>query len=230
MKTDPLTGSRYPETTDGSNVAQYFQNLAWDLADNAIPSFATTAARDTAYSTWVAAGNAMRNGLLCHVSGMGFLQYLGGAWVPLLGVVGYGSATVSSATFTTEGRITGSQNINLSLQAGHAYRIKGRGRLTTSSSTGAVVTLSVRCAITNLPTTSAPAVGTVRRVLTAAAELGSETAEMEGLFTVATSGSYWLSPFLGSSGGSGQLIPDERGRADFWVEEAGPAPAGILTV
>jgi hypothetical protein len=63
VATTPLTGSRYPVSTDAPSIAQYFANLALDLDDNTIPRFTTTTARDTAYSSWVTLGGTMAAGL-----------------------------------------------------------------------------------------------------------------------------------------------------------------------
>lgn len=82
MQTDPLTGSRYPSGNDAANIAQYFQNAVTDLADNTIPRFATTTARDTAYAAYVAAGGSMANGMTCWCDSPGaFYDRLDGAWV-----------------------------------------------------------------------------------------------------------------------------------------------------
>ena len=70
MPTDPLTGSRYPSSSAAPNVAADIQNAVMDLADNTIPRFSTTAARDTAYANWVTAGGVMASGLTCAVGDM----------------------------------------------------------------------------------------------------------------------------------------------------------------
>lgn len=80
MPTDPLTGSRYPASSAAPNVAQDIQNAVMDLADNAIPRFATTAARDAAYAT---AGVVLANGQMCwcDTPGSWYLRS-GGVWNP----------------------------------------------------------------------------------------------------------------------------------------------------
>lgn len=70
MPTDPLIGARYPALTAVPNVPQDIANAVLDLTDNTIPHFTTTSLRDTAYASWVAAGNTMRNGLFCSVAGV----------------------------------------------------------------------------------------------------------------------------------------------------------------
>lgn len=79
MPTDPLTGSRYPASSAAPNVNGDIQNAVMDLADNTIPRFTTTAARDTAYANWVTAGGTMANGLVCAVSNMLYM-YDTSAW------------------------------------------------------------------------------------------------------------------------------------------------------
>lgn len=83
MATSPLTASRYPQSTASPNVSQDIQNAVTDLEDNTIPYFATSGARDTAFTNWVAAGNSMRDGLYCHVQGTGLMQYVGTTWVSI---------------------------------------------------------------------------------------------------------------------------------------------------
>jgi hypothetical protein len=76
VHTNPLTGARYPDNTDATNLAQYYQNVVDDLSPQSIPSFSSATARDTAYSSWVAAGNTMRTGLFCVVAGQ-LMEYRG---------------------------------------------------------------------------------------------------------------------------------------------------------
>lgn len=80
MHTDPLTAARYPDSTDAPNIAQYIQNAVNDLSPDTAPYFASTTARDSAFATWVAQGNSMRDGLRCHVQGVGDQTYLNGSW------------------------------------------------------------------------------------------------------------------------------------------------------
>lgn len=79
MATTPLTGSRYPISSDSANVAQYFANLAIDLDDNCVPRFTTTTARDTAYSSWVTLGGTMADGMQCTVAGLPYRR-INGTW------------------------------------------------------------------------------------------------------------------------------------------------------
>lgn len=76
MPNEILTGARYPLGTDVPNIAQFIQNAVNDLADNTIPRFASPAARDTAFSSWVSAGNSMTSGLACFTQSDGrFWRY-----------------------------------------------------------------------------------------------------------------------------------------------------------
>ncbi|MGZ4617189.1 MAG: hypothetical protein ACXV3F_00365 [Frankiaceae bacterium] len=65
MATDPWTGARYPVTGDAPNGPAQIQNAVTDLSDSTCPSFATPAARDTAFSNWQTAGNTAVSGMLC---------------------------------------------------------------------------------------------------------------------------------------------------------------------
>jgi hypothetical protein len=100
VPTDPLTASRYPAATNAPNVPQDIQNAVFDLADNTIPFFSSTAARDTAYTNWVAAGGVMRNGLVCYVNGVGLMEYRATAptgWRALTRQSGIASANISAS-------------------------------------------------------------------------------------------------------------------------------------
>lgn len=79
MQTEPLTGARKPEQTDGPLGGLQISNAVDDLAEYAYPRFATTAARDTAYAAWVAAGGTMADGMVCSAGGL-LYRYKSGAW------------------------------------------------------------------------------------------------------------------------------------------------------
>ena len=79
--TEPLTGASVPVGSDAPDIAAIVTNAINGVADNTIPYFTSTALRDSAYSTWVANGGAMRNGLTCHVGTTRYV-YISGAWVP----------------------------------------------------------------------------------------------------------------------------------------------------
>jgi hypothetical protein len=79
---EPLTGARYPVSSDPTNLAQYYQNLAFDLAGSAVPRFTSTAARATAYTTWMAAtGSSMIDGMMSYISNQDQLHvWENGSW------------------------------------------------------------------------------------------------------------------------------------------------------
>lgn len=103
MPNEILTGARYPAASAVPNVNQDIQNAVQDLADNTVPNFTTAAARNTAFSSWVTAGNAMRDGLVCTVAGVPQVyrssQWRGVSTLVYSGAAYTGAAT--AATFTT---------------------------------------------------------------------------------------------------------------------------------
>lgn len=101
---DPLSGARYPDDNEPPSIAQFIQNAVNDLSGQVIPRFATTSARDTAYSNWVAAGHTIVNGMTCWCDTPGrFFDRIGGAWVqrPLRswGLVGASSDSGGAVNF-----------------------------------------------------------------------------------------------------------------------------------
>ena len=68
MPTDPLTGSRFPDSTYTPAIWTWIEQAVRDLSDNTIPYFTTTTARNTAYTNWQNAGGVWRKGLYCHVN------------------------------------------------------------------------------------------------------------------------------------------------------------------
>jgi hypothetical protein len=73
---DPLTAARYPASSANPNVPLDIQNAVNDLSSTTIPRFATTTARDAAYSAWVSAGHSLTTGLFCVVAGQ-LMEYRG---------------------------------------------------------------------------------------------------------------------------------------------------------
>lgn len=117
MQTDPLTGSRYPESSDDTNLSQWFKNAVTDLSDNTIPRFTTTTARDTAYSAWVTGGGTMTSGLFCAVAGV-IQEYDGSTWgAPLL----YGIRLQRSSTVSVSNNFPENQGFN----SGHIVSDRG---------------------------------------------------------------------------------------------------------
>ena len=99
MHTDPLTAARYPDSTDVPNVAQFIQNAVNDLSDQSVPRFASSAARDSAFTAWVAAGNTMTNGLMAVTSGQ--LQMYSGTWQPVMQIKYRRIAATASGTLAS---------------------------------------------------------------------------------------------------------------------------------
>lgn len=79
MHTNPLSGARYPDSTDNTNLPAYYQDLADDLSQVTVNQFASGTARDTAWSTYTAAGHTLTNGSKCTVAGAP--QTYRGKWV-----------------------------------------------------------------------------------------------------------------------------------------------------
>jgi len=98
LHTDPLTGARYPDSTDSPDVSTYIQNAVNDLSDQIGGNFSTTSARDTAFSNWVAQGNSMTDGLQCRVAGYQQV-YRVGAWHMNSSVI-YSTPTMQTAVNT----------------------------------------------------------------------------------------------------------------------------------
>lgn len=65
--TEPLTGVTVYQQNDIALGGTEIGNVASQLAPFGTPNFATTAARDAAYTAWVRQGNAMRESLFCTV-------------------------------------------------------------------------------------------------------------------------------------------------------------------
>lgn len=100
MATEPLTGARIPDLSYSPNIPQDISNGVRDLASNTSPHFTSTGARDSAFSAWVSAGGAMRDGLFCTV---GTKEYMysssASAWVEMgdAGAWSTYSVTISAA-------------------------------------------------------------------------------------------------------------------------------------
>lgn len=81
MQTEPLTGARKPEQTDGPLGGLQISNAVDDLAPLVLPYFTTNSNRDAAFTDWVTAGHTMRDGLQCWLAGSGRQEYTtAGGW------------------------------------------------------------------------------------------------------------------------------------------------------
>lgn len=77
--TEPLTGVTVQDQSDAATGGQQVGNVAKTLARFTVPRFASTAARDTAYSAMVSGGGTMADGMLCSAAGVPYRR-IGGAW------------------------------------------------------------------------------------------------------------------------------------------------------
>lgn len=244
MPTDPLTGSRYPASSASPNVAQDIQNAVYDLADNTVTGpHASTAARDSAYAAWVSAGNAMREGLFCYVTGVGLQEYYGGAWSTVLtpsmypkGIVpaGYTSSGTATATSgTAEQRLSGGQNLAVTLTAGRTYCIECIGDIEASGPTaGAILELKIRGANNATPTTSSKIVAASKIYVATSGAAGEVGFKVTGRFQVGVTASWQLHLFgaVLSVATSLTVTPDSRGLITTAVVDEGPAATGLLSL
>jgi hypothetical protein len=117
LHNDPWSAARVPDSGDACDIWDYFRNAVGDLSPLAEPYFTTTAARDTALTAWVAAGNTIRDGQMrCYVQGVGAQRYVSGGWVS--GVTkgsltptsgwgsGYGNYYAPGYHLTSDGKVT----------------------------------------------------------------------------------------------------------------------------
>lgn len=142
------------------------------------------------------------------------------------GLVARNNVTAGPTTdgTATEQRMTGTINTAVVLTAGRAYRVRFRTRATASTA-NAQVTVKVRGHLS--PSTPAtitdPCIASWSDVHTITGSPGAHDYVADGVFTVATSSTYFLSPFVVVSAGTATLIPDSRGVIDLTVEDIGPA-------
>lgn len=86
--TEPLTGATIYQQTDTASTGQHLGDVVTDLAPYTVPRFATTSARDTAFSAFVAAGGTIANGMTCWCDSPGsYYERQSGAWVPRARVI-----------------------------------------------------------------------------------------------------------------------------------------------
>jgi hypothetical protein len=78
LPTNPLTGARYPTSGNATNVPQDIQNAVTDLSVQVLPRYATTAARDSAFSAWTSAGNSLAEGMYAYTQAEDTLWYYNG--------------------------------------------------------------------------------------------------------------------------------------------------------
>lgn len=99
--TEPLTGARVPQQSDGPLGGLQIANAVNDLAPVTLPRFTSTAARDIAYTNWVNAGHTLVDGMVCTAAGV-LYEYKSGAWGPL-NASGLRLTSTSDASATSTG-------------------------------------------------------------------------------------------------------------------------------
>lgn len=228
MPTDPLTGSRYPVSGDAPTIWTYIENAVKDLSDNTFPRFASTTARDTAFASWVGAGNAMTSGLHCHVTGIGDQVYStsAGAWLLLSGQRMHGLQTTSFVANSTEARVTGGTNVTDTLVTGRKYEIKAQGAFDTDVD-GNTAELRLRGARSGTPTTTSTVLAISQTTITSTAR--PNTWNLYGTFGVTVTASHTLSLFLRRFGGSGTVTVGVSGSGvfEYTITDIGPYTSGV---
>lgn len=94
--TEPLTGARIPTDSDGPLGGSQIARAIQDIADETLPRYTTSGARDTAYANWVAAGHTMYQGLHCVVNGR-LNRFNGSSWETVAGYRGRGTTFPTDA-------------------------------------------------------------------------------------------------------------------------------------
>lgn len=148
-------------------------------------------------------------------------------------VLGYEQGATAFATAgTAEERATPTEyNISAALVTGRAYRARFKGRASTSAS-AALWVGNVRARSGATPVTTSTIVASDQKFMTNGGGTGQQDTNIDGLFAVSSSATWFLSLFLkvGVGSGTAAVLEDGRGRADMWIEDVGPSFAGILTV
>lgn len=81
LATDPISGARYALETDSGDVALWLQRAVNDISSQVVPRFASTGARDTAYSAAITAGTitSIANGMVCMANAVPYRR-INGTW------------------------------------------------------------------------------------------------------------------------------------------------------
>lgn len=77
--TEPLTSITVQDQSDAATGGTQVGNLAKALVKFVVTRYATTGARDTAYTNWVAAGGTMADGMLTSAAGVPYRR-ISGTW------------------------------------------------------------------------------------------------------------------------------------------------------
>lgn len=221
----PLNALPCPDDNSPNEPPIHFQALN-DIIDSLlVPRFASAGARDTAYTNWVNAGGVMADGMVCGIAGLGPQAYLGGWKLPPLGVVPGGAAQQTSGqsvNSATEVRVVGITNLQVSLYAGRAYKLTFT---TTAQTDTANALLAVHIhgksgsGVTPANTDTQIADGSVPLPITGGP--GGTTLQFSDYFTVGSSTTYVISPFIARPAGSGTV--SITGNTRISVEDVGDA-------
>lgn len=230
MDTEPLTGARKPEQSDGPLGGLQISHAVDDLAPLTDPYFATTSARDTAFSNWVAAGHTMRDGLHCYVSGIGDLVYQGGQWLPAerlnMVLAGEQTSTQSSAS-STQARIVGFTNLTGTFYSDLLYEWKWSS-LGQADTVGAVLSIIAhgRSGSSAASTDTVLAQGAIPFQATGGP--GAQTLEFSELFTVLNTGTYTISAYIARAAGTGTVTVSGRPRAQVRPVGLASSASGVI--
>lgn len=143
--TNALTGARYPDNSSATDLATYYSWAVNDLSPMTIPYFSTKAARDTAFTNWVNAGNSMRDGLHCNVGGYDQV-YRGGSW--------RGVGSVPHNTTAVDGSFHDTSAVVMTLSIadpGFAYQLQAAGSVLVNMSAGTTLFAQIQVNGNTLP-------------------------------------------------------------------------------
>lgn len=228
----PIIGLPIPDDGAPNDPPIHFQAFA-NVIDTVVTGrFATTSARDTAWSLWSAAnsGAAVPNGARAWCDAPGaFYDRVGGAWqqrLPQTGLVIAGEMTTSQSSSTpTLARIVGGTNLTATLSTGRAYRWRW-SCLGQADTAGEVLAVQAFGRSGASASTTDTLIATSSTPFTTTGGPGAKTLEFSDLFTVATSGTYTVSAFLARPAGSGVVTVNGRPRAEIVDEGVASALTG----
>jgi hypothetical protein len=219
VPTDPLAAVRYPDLTYAPNIPADLQKLIQDLVVNGVPKSATTSARDTAYTAYVAAGGTLADGRTCETDDAGYWTRLNGAWVGMYGIRAVGVSTTTQTANPGPTRLVNGLLINAYLKPGHAYTVKIGLRVWSTVSGDAA------SAVARLTLGGGTAVPGDPGVTWATADITSSgSANLYNLmgtgkpFQVTTAGTYTVSIWLSRTNGTGTLTGTFTGSGEMTCE------------
>ena len=240
MQTEPRTGARKPEQSDGPLGGVQIGNAVGDLAPFVAPYYATTAARDAAHADYVTNGGTLTDGMLARVNGIGLMEYQSGSWktvattanisaLKLPRIVGEShTSSQFNHTGTSEVQVTNLAAITgMTLESGSWYQARVRCRAWAGNA-GVQVGLRVRIGATL--NTSSDAVATNQVEQTDVGPSGINDTPFMGDFAVQTTGTYSAGLFGVVASGSFAVGAIAQGRYELIVAYMGPSFPGLATV